>query len=171
MSAAEPVNLQHQLTDDVGALSPSQADEVEVALESLFDESGVQLMVWFTDTTRPMALSDFAVSTAKLSSLNANDVLLVLAMDDRAIGYWRPDEFAITAPGIQRLVSEITPTVKAGDRAGAIVGFAQSSVRRSPARGRPGSRRPPTRRRPPRPPRAKPVPFRSGHRSRWISAS
>jgi uncharacterized membrane protein YgcG len=126
VAAAEPVNLQYQLTDDVGALSPSQADEVEVALENLFDESGVQLMVWFTDTTRPMALSDFAVATAKLSSLNANDVLLVLAMDDRAMGYWRPDEFAISAPGIQRLVSAIAPTVKAGDKARAIVGFAKS---------------------------------------------
>ena len=126
-AAAEPVNLQSQLTDDVGALSASDEREVSAALATLLDESGVQLWVWFTDTTGSLTAPDFAAETAQRSSLGGTDFLVVLAMDDSAYGYWASDAIPLSDSEIERLLStEMEPGLRDGDNAGAIVSLAQA---------------------------------------------
>jgi len=123
--AANPVNLRDQLTDDVSALSASGERDVTAALTSLLEGSGVQLWVWFTDTTGGMTAPDFAAATAEKSSLGGTDLLLVLAMSDGAYGYSRPDGFALSDAELERLLSnQIEPSLRAGDNAGAIVKLA-----------------------------------------------
>ena len=125
-AAAEPVNLEAQLTDDVGALSAADEREVNDALQALLDDSGVQLWVWFTDTTGSMTAPDFAAETAKRSSLGGTDFLVVLAMDDRAYGYWASDAIPLSDAEIESLLStEMEPSLRDGDNAGAIVSLAQ----------------------------------------------
>jgi len=126
-AAADPVNLRGQLTDDVGAVSASEEREVSAALQTLLDESKVQLWVWFTGTTGDLTAPDFAAATAEKSSLGGTDLLLVLAMDDGAYGYSRPDGFALSDAELERLLSnEMEPSLRDGDNAGAIVQLAQS---------------------------------------------
>lgn len=126
-AAAEPVNLRDQLTDDVGALSTADEREVNAALETLLNDSEVQLWVWFTDTTGDLTAPDFAAETAARSSLGGTDLLLVLAMDDRAYGYSRPDGFPLSDAEMERLLSdEMEPGLRDGDNAGAIVQLARS---------------------------------------------
>ncbi len=127
VAAAGPVNLRGQLTDDVGALSASGKSTVTAALATLLDRSGVQLWVWFTDTTGGMTAPDFAAATAEKSSFGGTDLLLVLAMTDRSYGYSRPDGFALSDAELEQLLSnEMEPGLRAGDNAGAIVTLAQS---------------------------------------------
>jgi len=126
-AAAEPVNLRSQLTDDVGALSASDEREVNAALEMLLGESGVQLWVWFTDTTGDLTAPDFAAETARRSSLGGTDFLVVLAMDDSAYGYWASDSIPLSDAEIELILStEMEPGLRDGDNAGAIVSLAQA---------------------------------------------
>jgi uncharacterized membrane protein YgcG len=125
VAAASPTNLRSQLTDDVGALSGSGRDEVATALKTLLDGSRVQLWVWFTDTTGGMTAADFAGATAEASSLGGTDLLLVLAMSDHAYGYSRPAGFPLSNADLERLLSDVMePSLRDGDNAGAITGFA-----------------------------------------------
>ncbi len=124
-TAAEPANLRAQLTDDVGALSASEEREVSAAQETLLDESGVQLWVWFTDTTGDLTAPDFAAETARQSSLGGTDFLVVLAMDDRAYGYWASEAIPLSNAEIEQILStEMEPGLRDGDNAGAIVSLA-----------------------------------------------
>ena len=126
-AAANPANLRAQLTDDAGSLSASDERDVTSALATLLDESGVQLWVWFTDTTGGMTAADFAAETARRSSLGGTDLLVVLAMDDGAYGYSRPDGFALSDAELERLLSdEMEPGLRDGDNAGAITQLARS---------------------------------------------
>ena len=126
-AAAEPANLRAQLTDDVGALSASEEREVSAAQETLLDESGVQLWVWFTDTTGGLTAPDFAAETARLSSLGGTDFLVVLAMDDRAYGYWASEAIPLSNAEIEQILStEMEPGLREGDNAGAIVSLAEA---------------------------------------------
>ncbi len=124
-AAAEPQNLRDQLTDDVGALSAGGRRDVEAALDDLLDATGVQLWTWYTDTTGGLSAPQFADETATLSSLGGTDLLLVIALDDRAYGYSRPDAFPVSDAELEQLLSrELEPGLREEDYAGAVVQFA-----------------------------------------------
>ncbi len=127
VAAADPVNLRGQLTDDAVALSASDEQAVKAALQTLLDTSGVQLWVWFTGTIGSMTAPDFAAATAAKSSLGGTDLLLVLAMDDHAYGYWASNAIPLSDAELEGLLSnEMEPSLRAGDNAGAIVQLARS---------------------------------------------
>ncbi len=121
-AAAEPKNLRLQLTDDVNALTASQATAVRGALAALQGDTGVQLWVWFTDTTNGQDIVAFAAETARLSSFGGTDLLLVIAMSDHAYGFSSPAGFPLSDPQIEQLLSRsLEPGLRAGDNAAAIV--------------------------------------------------
>jgi uncharacterized membrane protein YgcG len=121
-AAAEPRNLRDQLTDDVGALTSSGRAEAQAALDDLLDAAGVQLWAWYTDTTGSLAAPEFAARTAELSSMGGTDLLLIIALDDRAYGFSRPDEFPLSDAELEILLSnELEPGLRAEDYAGALV--------------------------------------------------
>ena len=124
-AAAQPANLQAQLTDDASALSGSGGAQVKAALDQLLRETGTQLWVWFTDTTGSLTAPEFAAQTAARSSLGGTDLLLVIAMDDGAYGYSRPQAFPLSDAELELLLSDrLEPRLRAGDNAGAIVELA-----------------------------------------------
>jgi uncharacterized membrane protein YgcG len=123
--AAEPQNLRDQLTDDVGVLTAPDEARLRSALLDLLDRTGVQLWVWFTATTGNLGAPEFAAATAERSGFGGTDVLLVVALDDRAYGYSRPAAFPLSDADLELLLSrELEPGLRAGDYAGAVVEFA-----------------------------------------------
>lgn len=121
-AAAEPRNLRDQLTDDVGALTSSGREQAQAALDDLLAATGVQLWAWYTDTTGSLTAPDFAARTAELSSLGGTDLLLVIALDDQAYGFSRPDGFPLSDAELETLLSnELEPGLRAEDYAGALV--------------------------------------------------
>jgi uncharacterized membrane protein YgcG len=123
---ASPQRLATPVKDDVGALTGKVA-EVQAALNDLQDATGTQLWVWFTDTLGGQAPPDFATETARLSDLGANDVLLVLALDDRAYGYWKGDGVGISDAALGDTLSrELEAGLRSGDEPGAVVTTARA---------------------------------------------
>ena len=124
--AASPQRLSTPVTDDAGALTGKVAD-VEAALNDLQDSTGTQLWVWFTDTLNGQDPPAFATETAGLSDLGPNDLLLVIALDDRAYGYWKGDSVKISDAALGDILSrDLEAGLRSGDEAGAIVRTAQA---------------------------------------------
>lgn len=124
-AAASPTNLRAQLTDDVGALSASERSAITAASDRLLRETGVQLWTWFIDTTGSFTAGEFASQTAARSSLGGTDFLLVVALDDRAYGYWTTDAVPLSNAQIEGLLSaDLEPGLRAGDEGGAVVQLA-----------------------------------------------
>ena len=112
--AASPQRLATPVTDDAGALTGKVA-EVQAALNDLQDATGTQLWVWFTDTLGGQDPPAFATETARLSDLGPNDLLLVIALDDRAYGYWKGDSVEISDAALGDILSR---DLEAGLRSG-----------------------------------------------------
>jgi uncharacterized membrane protein YgcG len=126
-AAVEPRNLADQLTDGANVLSAADEAEVRDALEALQEATDVQLWAWYTTTTSGQDIVDFAAETAKMSSLGGTDLLLVIALDDRAYGFSSPAGFPLSDPEIEQLLSrELEPGLRDEDYAGAIVAVAEA---------------------------------------------
>ncbi len=108
--AVEPRNLAEQLTDGANALSAAEEATVRDALDALQRDTDVQLWVWYTTTTSGQDVVEFAAETAQLSSFGGTDLLLVIALDDRAYGFSSPAGFPLSDPEIEQLLSrELEP--------------------------------------------------------------
>src|SRR5450759_807244 len=122
--AASPQRIAAQVTDDVGAVSGG-AGSVQPALDDLQRAANVQLWVWFTDTTGGLSAADFATQTAKLNGFGGNDLLLVLAMTDRAYGYWKSDAIPLSNTRLDSILSaDLEPGLRSGENGAAIVATA-----------------------------------------------
>ena len=120
--AASPHRLAGPITDDVGALGQN-GSSVQAALDDLQRATGAQLWVWYTDTLGGQVSSDFATATAKASGLGTTDLLLVIALNDRAYGYWKGDNVKISNPELDRVLSQdMEPALRSTDYLGAITG-------------------------------------------------
>ena len=118
--AAAPHRLAGPITDDVSALSGSTS-EVQAAFNDLQDATGTQLWVWFTDTLGGEDQGQFATDTAQASGLGPTDLLLVIALDDRAYGYWKGDGVGISDAGLEDILSQdMEAGLRAADYTGAI---------------------------------------------------
>jgi uncharacterized membrane protein YgcG len=122
--AASPHRLAGPVTDDVGVLS-GRTSEVQARLDRLQAATGSQLWVWFTDSFDGADSSGFARSTAHASGLGATDFLLVVAMNDRAYGWWKGDAVRLgDADFDSGLSTALEPGLRSGDEAGAIIATA-----------------------------------------------
>lgn len=122
--AASPQRLAGPITDDVGALGGNTSG-VQATLDDLQRATGVQLWVWYTDTLGGMAPGDFATKTADASDLGTTDLLLVIALDDRAYGYWKGDNVGILNADLdQVLAQDMEPALRSADYPGAITATA-----------------------------------------------
>lgn len=118
--AASPHRLAGPITDDVSALGGSTSD-VQAALDDLQQATGAQLWVWYTDTLGGQVSSDFATATAEASGLGTTDVLLVIALNDRAYGYWKGDNVKISDAELEQVLSQdMEPALRSSDYSGAI---------------------------------------------------
>lgn len=143
--AASPHRLAAPLTDDVGVLT-GQTDAVQARLDELQRATGSQLWVWYTSTLDGADASDFATQTARESGLGPTDLLLVIALDDRAYGWWKGDAVKLADSDFDGVLSsELEPALRAGDEPGAIVATAaglEKVMTSAPATEPPGASTP-----------------------------
>jgi uncharacterized membrane protein YgcG len=122
---ASPQRLARPITDDIAALSGG-ASQLQPFLDDLQAATGAQLWVWYTDTLGGVDSGAFATQTAKVSGLGTTDLLLVIALDDHAYGYWKGDNVGISDAGLEQVLShDMEPALRVKDYSGAIVATAQ----------------------------------------------
>ncbi|MBI2762720.1 MAG: TPM domain-containing protein [Chloroflexi bacterium] len=122
--AASPQRLAGPITDDVGALGGNTSG-VQASLDDLQAATGAQLWVWYTDTFGGQASGDFATATAAVSALGTTDLLLVIALDDRAYGYWKGDNVKISSGELEGVLSQdMEAALRSSDYPGAITATA-----------------------------------------------
>ncbi|WP_214366038.1 TPM domain-containing protein [Pseudonocardia sp. H11422] len=122
--ADPPLRLQSQVTDRVGALGGDEA-QVREAVDRLRTENGTQLFVVFVSSFDGVSGEDWAEEAAGLSQLGRRDVLLAVAVDDRAYGVSVDTEYPLSNTEIDDITArDVEPRLAAGDWAGAAVAMA-----------------------------------------------
>lgn len=122
--AEEPFRVGSQIEDRVGALD-DRHDEVEAALDELEAAERVQLWLVYVDTFSGLGAEDWAYETAVESDLGLRDVLLAVAVEDRAYAYSVDDDFPLTQSEMDEvMVVAVEPALSENDWAGAAVGAA-----------------------------------------------
>ncbi|MEO6350948.1 MAG: TPM domain-containing protein [Candidatus Limnocylindrales bacterium] len=119
--------LESSVTDQTGTIEPRRA-EIEAALETLFNETGVQLYVLFVPTTGSRSVGDFATRVGE-ESLGPDDALLLVAVKDRtdniSIGSDLRDRVSQTS--LDRVRTDVLePGLARGDFPTAVVSSAQA---------------------------------------------
>jgi hypothetical protein len=122
--AEQPLRVDDQVTDRVGALAGDSA-RVREALDRLRDANRTQLFVVYVSDFNGMNGQQWSDETARRSQLGDRDVLLAVAVDDRAYGYSVAGEFPLSDSELADLaVQEVEPRLAAGDWVGAAVAMA-----------------------------------------------
>ncbi|WP_345712882.1 TPM domain-containing protein, partial [Kineococcus glutinatus] len=122
--AAAPERLAQQVTDEVGALDGS-GEEVEAALQRLVDEDRIQLWVAYVATFDGLDGADWARETFLASGFGTDDVLLAVAVEDRAYGYWTASGARLSTADMGAVArDDVEPRLGRQDWAGAVVAAA-----------------------------------------------
>ena len=120
-SAEPPPALEGPVTDNAGVLDVA---EVTAAIERTLDEDGVQAWVLFVDTTDGQPATEYASETFRINSMGADDVLLLVAIEDRTDAIWVPEGLAeeVTPEEVDAIIAgELEPRLRDGDFTGATV--------------------------------------------------
>ena len=122
--AENPFRVGSQIEDRAGVLG-NQVGQVKTALSDLQTNEHVQLWVVFVDTFSGLASQDWANQTATLSNLGLNDVLLAVAVTDRAYAYMVDQDFPLSTSQLnQIMVNLVEPALSANNWAGAAIAAA-----------------------------------------------
>ncbi|MFE2021119.1 TPM domain-containing protein [Streptomyces sp. NPDC059499] len=124
--ADDPVELSRdgQITDKVGALG-DRDQQVESALDELFDSSRIQLFVVYVRDFSGRDAQTWADETANRNGLGQDDVLLAVATHDRQYAYSVDQGSRLTDGQLQDVASTaIEPALRQNDWAGAAIGAA-----------------------------------------------
>lgn len=124
--ADDPVVLSRdgQITDKVGALG-DRDQQVESALDELFDSSRIQLFVVYVRDFSGRDAQTWADETANRNGLGQDDVLLAVATHDRQYAYSVDQGSRLTDGQLQDVASTaIEPALRQNDWAGAAIGAA-----------------------------------------------
>ena len=130
-AAAEDIpRLSGPITDQTGTLAGDES-RVERAIVDLRSSTAIDLWVLFVETTNPLSITDYADEVASRNSLGTNDVLLVVAMEDRTDALWVSNSLDdITDSEIDAIISnDLEPRLASGDFAGAIEATASGLAR------------------------------------------
>ena len=139
--AEQPLRVDDQVTDRVDALAGEDA-QVREALARLRTADGTQLFVVYVSSFDGMNGQQWSDETARRSQLGDRDVLLAVAVDDRAYGYSVPGDFPLSDSELADLAAqEVEPRLAAGDWAGAAVAMADG-LRTADGAGGDGGRLP-----------------------------
>ncbi len=117
--------------DSAGVLG-GEAAAVEEALDELYAEAGIQLLVAYVDTFDGMAPAEWAQRTAERNGLGSNDVLLAVAVEDRSYVTWYPEDFELSeGKTLSVEQDDIEPRLRADDWSGAAIAAAEGYARAS----------------------------------------
>lgn len=125
-TAAPPFRLSTQVTDQAGVLSSGDQDEIQAALDKLYQDKRIQLWVVYVPSFDGQNWMNWAQQTMKLSGFGDSDALLAIATKDREFAFQVPS----TATGGSSTLADdvrrnaITPALRNNDWAGAAVAAA-----------------------------------------------
>ncbi|MGW0548636.1 TPM domain-containing protein [Streptomyces altiplanensis] len=125
-SAEDPVRLSRdgQVTDRVGALG-HRTNDVEAALDRLYDTRRVQLFVVYVRDFSGRPGQSWADATAGQNGLGSDDVLLAVATHDRQYAYSVDQGSRLTGAQLDDVArTAIEPALRGNDWAGAAIGAA-----------------------------------------------
>lgn len=142
--AADPPRLEGAITDQTGVLAGS-TDTIKAALDELLAKQRVQVFVLFVGSTGALTSTEFVDETARINSLGGDDVLLLVAVDDRTDAIWVSDSLDITNDELNRVISDtLEPALRAGTfdiaviEAARALGAAASTTEPNPGIGETG---------------------------------
>ena len=122
--AEPPFRLADRITDRAGALDPAGVARARQAIDRLRAE-GTDLFVVYVDSFDGEDGLDWANDTAVRSQLGGNDVLLAVAVTDRAYGYSFPDDYPLSQSITDSIMTRyVEPKLAADDWAGAVEAMA-----------------------------------------------
>ncbi|MFJ8859874.1 TPM domain-containing protein [Streptomyces sp. NPDC102451] len=124
--AEDPVTLSRdgQITDRVDALGDRE-QQVEAALDRLFDEQRVQLFVAYVRDFSGRDAQTWTDETANRNGLGQEDVLLAVATHDRQYAYSVDQGSRLTDAELQDVANTaVEPALRQNDWAGAAIGAA-----------------------------------------------
>jgi uncharacterized membrane protein YgcG len=131
-----PPKVSDEVTDTADALG-GRTDDVRAALDRLAEDTRLQLFVVFVDSFDDWDGIDWANASAIASGLGSDDLLLAVAVDDRAYGISTDEEAPLTDDQLADVAAEVEDRLRDDDWAGAAVTAADGY--RAAALGEPAS--------------------------------
>lgn len=101
----DPFYLEAHVVDRADAISSADEGRIEDAIESLSEATEVDLFVVYVDSFDGQTAPDWAFQTAVTSSLGTNDVLLAVAVEDRAYAISSDDAGVTSQAQLQQIMS------------------------------------------------------------------
>jgi hypothetical protein len=124
-AADPPFRLADRVTDRAGVLDPAATTRITQAIDQLRTDKGYDLFVVYVRSFDGAQTADWADRTATLSQLGRTDVLLAVAVDDRAYHVSYDSDFPLGQQATDAIAAkDVEPRLAANDWAGAAVGLA-----------------------------------------------
>lgn len=125
-SAADPVDLGGAYVFDEAGVLGGDLDEVEAALDELYERTQTQLFVVLVDEfENPGDPGSWANDTANANGLGATDVLLAIAVEDRAYDWSVDESFELSAEDLHGVATDrMVPEFRDDDWAGGLIAVA-----------------------------------------------
>ncbi|MFE3023111.1 TPM domain-containing protein [Nocardia tengchongensis] len=119
-AAEAPLRLPGYVTDNAGALDRGQTAELQQAIDSLYAGDHERLWVVYVRDFSGMDSHAWGEQTAKLSGFGDRDVLLSVAVDDRAYAFTGTLPKSVGDKELDRLLTnQVEPKLRDGNWAGA----------------------------------------------------
>ncbi|MFC4946307.1 TPM domain-containing protein [Pseudonocardia sp. GCM10023141] len=123
--AEPPSRLADRLTDTAGVLDAGARSRINTALDQLRTDSKTVLFVAFVKTFNGLDGEAWANQAAKASQLGRDQVLLAVAVQDRAYGVSFDTSFRLSAATTDKIrTDDVEPKLSASDWAGAAIALA-----------------------------------------------
>ncbi|UFS99804.1 TPM domain-containing protein [Nocardia huaxiensis] len=120
VNAEEPSRLPTYVTDEARVLSGGQTAELQGAIDSLYEQDRTRLWVVYVRNFAGMDAQAWGERTAQLSGFKDRDLLLSVAVDDRAYAFNGDLPNGVTDKELDRLLEDkVEPQLRSGNWAGA----------------------------------------------------
>jgi len=120
-----PFRLPSYVNDGASALSGSEFNDVQQAVDKLYNDRKIRLWVVYVDTFSGQGAVEWTQSTKRLSDIGGQDAILAVATDDRAYAFLPPSTAAGGFDVTSLRVNDIEPKLRQSDWAGAAIAAAQ----------------------------------------------
>ncbi|GAB2510335.1 TPM domain-containing protein [Nocardia heshunensis] len=119
-AAEEPLRLPGYVTDQAGVLDRGQTAELQQAIDSLYSRDHERLWVVYVRNFQGLDSHSWGEQTARLSGFGDRDVLLSVAVDDRAYAFTGTLPSAVSDKDLDRMLTDqVEPKLRSGDWLGA----------------------------------------------------
>ncbi len=125
-AAEPPLRLPTYITDNAGALDTAGMNQVQGAIDRLYNDRRIRLWVVYTENFSGQDARSWAQSTYRRSDLGSQDAILAVATVDRAYALLAPTD-ALGGVDIDKVRrNDVEPLLRKGDWAGAAVAAAEA---------------------------------------------